>query len=89
MSLIGTRPERKEFVRNLEKQIPHYNIRHMIKPGLTGWAQIHFGYGSSVEDAIQKLQYELYYIKNRSIILDLSILLKTVNIMMERMVKKY
>ena len=84
MSLVGPRPERKEFVENLARQIPHYTIRHMVKPGLTGWAQINFGYGSSVEDAIQKLQYELYYIKNRSLALDLSILFKTVNIIMER-----
>ena len=84
MSLVGPRPERKEFVENLARQIPHYTIRHMVKPGLTGWAQINFGYGSSVEDAIQKLQYELYYIKNRSLILDLGIILKTINILLKK-----
>jgi len=89
MSLVGPRPERKEFVEELSLKIPHYQIRHMVKPGLTGWAQIHFGYGSSTEDAIQKLQYELYYMKNRSLILDLSILLKTINIILERTIAKY
>lgn len=82
MSLIGPRPEQPEFVRNLQEIIPFYNERHLIKPGLTGWAQINFQYGSSAGDALKKLQYDLYYIKNRSLPLDLGIILKTVNIML-------
>ena len=78
MSFIGPRPERPEFVEKLEKKIPFYNERLLIKPGLTGWAQINFPYGASEKDAEEKLQYDLYYIKNRSFFLDLSILLKTI-----------
>lgn len=80
MSLVGPRPERPEFIEILEKEIPFYKQRLLIKPGLTGWAQINFPYGSSTEDAIQKLQYDLYYIKHRSISLDFRIILKTVAI---------
>jgi exopolysaccharide biosynthesis polyprenyl glycosylphosphotransferase len=83
MSFIGPRPERIEFVQQLEKEIPYYQIRHIVKPGLTGWAQVNFHYGASVEDSIEKLQYELYYIKHRSFILDLSILLKTIKIILK------
>ena len=83
MSFIGPRPERIEFVQRLEKEIPYYQIRHIVKPGLTGWAQVNFRYGASVEDSIEKLQYELYYIKHRSFILDLSILLKTIKIILK------
>lgn len=78
MSFIGPRPERPEFVTQLSKKIPFYNQRHLIKPGLSGWAQINFPYGASEQDALEKLQYDLYYIKNRSFFLDLSILLKTI-----------
>ncbi len=78
MSFIGPRPERPEFIEKLEKKIPYYNERLMVKPGLTGWAQINFPYGASEEDALEKLQYDLYYIKNRSFILDISIVLKTI-----------
>lgn len=78
MSFIGPRPERPEFVEKLSLNIPFYNQRNLVKPGLTGWAQINFPYGASEADALEKLQYDLYYIKNRSFILDLSILLKTV-----------
>lgn len=74
---VGPRPERPEFISQLEKEIPHYRIRHLIKPGFTGWAQIKFRYGRSVMDAREKFQYDLYYLKNRSIFLDLGILLKT------------
>lgn len=77
LSLVGPRPERPEFVWQLEKQIPHYQLRHLIKPGLSGWAQIKFGYGRSVADSYEKFQYDLYYLKNRSFLLDLEILLKT------------
>jgi len=80
MSFIGPRPERIEFVQQCEKETPYYQIRHIVKPGLTGWAQVNFRYGASVDDSIEKLQYELYYIKHRSFILDLSILLKTIEI---------
>ena len=78
MSLIGPRPERPEFIENLKKQIPYYEIRHLIKPGLTGWAQIKYKYGNSLEDSKEKLRYDLFYIKNRSLILDLAIILKTI-----------
>ena len=83
MSFIGPRPERPEFVfgkNSIEREIHFYQIRHMVKPGLTGWAQIKFQYGASLEDTIEKLQYDLYYLKNRSFILDLSIMLKTIKI---------
>jgi exopolysaccharide biosynthesis polyprenyl glycosylphosphotransferase len=77
ISLVGPRPERPEFVEKLEKEIPYYNLRHIIKPGFTGWAQIKFRYARSVMDSLEKFQYDLYYIKNRSLFLDLKILLKT------------
>jgi lipopolysaccharide/colanic/teichoic acid biosynthesis glycosyltransferase len=78
MSLVGPRPERPEFVQELAQSVPFYGARHLVKPGLTGWAQINFRYGASVDDAMEKLQHDLYYIKNRSVSLELSILLKTV-----------
>ncbi len=85
MSFIGPRPERPEFVKNLEKHIPHYQMRHLIRPGLTGWAQINQPLGgASVKDSTEKLQYDLYYIKNRSLILDLDILAKTIMIVLKR-----
>lgn len=84
LSFIGPRPERPEFTEKLAKQIPHYSMRHLAKPGLSGWAQVNFPYGASVEDAMQKLQYDLYYIKNRSVILEMSILLKTILIILQR-----
>lgn len=77
MSLVGPRPERPEFVGHLGRLIPHYRQRHLIKPGLTGWAQIHCGYGGSVADAHHKLCFDLYYLKNRSLELDLAILIRT------------
>ncbi|RJQ35646.1 exopolysaccharide biosynthesis polyprenyl glycosylphosphotransferase [Candidatus Parcubacteria bacterium] len=79
MSFVGPRPERPEFVEQLIKEVPYYNERHLVKPGLSGWAQINYPYGASVEDAKQKLQYDLFYIKNQSIALDVSIILKTIN----------
>jgi sugar transferase (PEP-CTERM system associated) len=78
MSMVGPRPERPEFVGELTRQIPFYGQRHVVKPGLTGWAQIRYTYGASVEDALQKLQYDLYYIKNMSIALDLFVMAATV-----------
>jgi exopolysaccharide biosynthesis polyprenyl glycosylphosphotransferase len=77
ISLVGPRPERPEFVSQLEKEVPHYRLRYIIKPGFTGWAQIKFRYGRSITDSFEKFQYDLYYLKNRSLILDLRILLKT------------
>ena len=82
MSFIGPRPERIEFVQQLEKEIPYYQIRHIVRPGLTGWGQVNFHYGACVKDSIEKLQFELYYIKHRSFILDLSILLRTIKIVL-------
>lgn len=78
MSLIGPRPERPEFVTRLAKEIPHYHLRHLAKPGLTGWAQVRYRYGASTEDAAVKLTYDLYYVKNISFVLDVKIALKTI-----------
>lgn len=80
MSLVGPRPERPEIIEKLAKEIPFYKERHLVKPGLTGWAQVNFGYASSQEDTVKKLKYDLYYIKYKSLILDLKVLLKTVKI---------
>jgi len=80
MAFVGPRAERPEFHDKLKTDVPFYEERYIIKPGLTGWAQINYHYGSSVADAAEKLQYDLYYIKNRSLILDLGIILKTINI---------
>lgn len=79
MSFVGPRPERPEFDQKIEQEVNYYKYRHLVKPGLTGWAQINFPYGSSIDDARIKLEYDLYYIKNRSLLLDLSIILKTIN----------
>lgn len=78
MNFVGPRPERPHFVRQLAKEIPFYEHRHLVAPGLTGWAQIKYPYGASVSDAIQKLQYDLYYIKNQSLALDMMIVFDTV-----------
>ena len=78
MNFVGPRPERPHFVKQLAEEIPYYEQRHLIAPGLTGWAQIKYPYGSSIEDARQKLQYDLYYIKNQSLVLDAAILFETV-----------
>src|SRR5690606_34665594 len=78
MSFVGPRPERPEFVTDLTRVIPYYGQRHIVRPGLTGWAQICYTYGASTEDALQKLQYDLYYIKNLSIGLDLYIMFETI-----------
>lgn len=79
MSVIGPRPERPYFVNELSQVIPYYETRHIIKPGLTGWAQVKTRYGASVDESLTKLQYDLFYIKHRSIFLDLNILLKTMS----------
>ncbi len=78
MQFIGPRPERKVFVDQLNKIIPFYNARHLIKPGITGWAQVKYKYGENLEDSIKKLEYDLYYIKNKSIMLDIRIIFKTI-----------
>ena len=80
MSLVGPRPERPFFVDQLTREIPFYALRHSVKPGLTGWAQVCFHYGSTVEDAAEKLQYDLYYVKNHSLFLDLVVLFETVGV---------
>lgn len=79
MSVIGPRPERPEFVKGLIKEIPFYEVRHLIKPGLTGWAQVNAKYGSSNEDSLEKLQYDLYYMKHRGVFLDITIMIKTLS----------
>jgi len=82
MSLVGPRPERPSFVAGLKDQIRFYDVRHSIKPGITGWAQIRYSYGSSVEDSKRKLQYDLYYVKNHSLALDVLILVETVRVVL-------
>ena len=82
MSFVGPRPERPEFVENLAANIPYYDERHRVKPGLTGWAQICYSYGDTEEDAIEKLQYDLYYVKNYSVLLDVLILLQTAEVVL-------
>ena len=82
MSIIGPRPERPEFVEELSQTIPFYRTRHVVKPGITGWAQVRYHYGASEEDALIKLQYDLYYIRHRSIALDVLIILRTVGKML-------
>ena len=82
MSFVGPRPERPEFVKTLTEHIPFYDARHSVKPGVTGWAQVKFWYGGSVEDAIRKLEFDLYYVKNHSFFLDLLILLETVQVVL-------
>ena len=77
MSIIGPRPERKVFVDQIANEIPLYHTRHIVKPGLTGWAQINYPYGETLEDSLMKLEYDLYYIKHRSIFLDINIAVKT------------
>jgi sugar transferase (PEP-CTERM system associated) len=84
MSLVGPRPERPEFVQSLRRQIPFYGQRHVVKPGLTGWAQVRYTYGATVEDAVEKLQYDLYYIKNLSIAFDLFIVFETIKTVLLR-----
>ncbi len=80
LSFVGPRPERPEFVEKLKKEIPYYDIRHLIKPGFTGWAQIKYQYGASVKEAEEKLSFDLFYIKNRSFFFDLAILFKTIQL---------
>ena len=85
MSLIGPRPERPEFVEQLTEKMPYYALRHLTRPGLSGWAQVQYIYASNFEDNLKKLQYDLYYIKHRNLVLDLAIILKTIRIILKRM----
>ena len=80
MAFVGPRPERPEFVEWLSEQIPYYSVRHAVRPGITGWAQVRYKYGNTLEDAREKLQYDLFYIKNASIGLDLLIMFQTIKI---------
>lgn len=82
MSLVGPRPERPYFVNQLTEEIPFYSVRHSVKPGVTGWAQTQYAYGASVEDAVRKLQFDLYYVKNHTVALDAVILLQTIRIVL-------
>jgi exopolysaccharide biosynthesis polyprenyl glycosylphosphotransferase len=82
MSIVGPRPERPEFIAGLQEQVPFYRTRLVVKPGLTGWAQIHYGYGNTVEDALIKLQYDLYYIRHWSIWMDLYVMSRTLEVML-------
>lgn len=82
MSVVGPRPERPEFVSELQETIPYYAERHVVKPGVTGWAQLKYSYGASEEDAIEKLHYDFYYIKNQTLLLDLLIILQTVEVVL-------
>jgi lipopolysaccharide/colanic/teichoic acid biosynthesis glycosyltransferase len=80
MSFVGPRPERPFFVQTLNKKIPFYSLRHSIRPGITGWAQICYPYGDSEQDAVEKLQYDLYYTKNMSVLFDLQILFESLKV---------
>jgi sugar transferase (PEP-CTERM system associated) len=82
MAFIGPRPERPEFVKELAERIPYYNVRHCVKPGITGWAQLCYPYGASENDARQKLQFDLYYVKNHSLFLDFMVCLTTVEVVL-------
>jgi lipopolysaccharide/colanic/teichoic acid biosynthesis glycosyltransferase len=81
MSFVGPRPERPHFVARLREVIPYYDERHSVRPGITGWAQVKFPYGSTLEDAEEKLEYDLYYVKHMSLLLDLAIVLETGKVM--------
>ena len=85
ITIIGPRPERPEIVEQLQDKMPYYNLRHIVKPGLTGWAAVTQHYTDTLEQSLQKLQYDLYYIKNRSLLLDISIILKTINVVFRMM----
>ena len=82
MSLIGPRPERPEIEKILKEKIPNYNLKYLVKPGLSGWAQVNYPYGSSINDSKKKLSYDIYYIKNKSVSLDFLIFLKTISLKM-------
>ena len=83
MAFIGPRPERPEFVEQLARKLPYYRLRHLVKPGITGWAQIMYPYGASESAALEKLRYDLFYIKHGNFLLDLRILIRTIGAMMK------
>jgi len=82
MSFVGPRPERPAFVEQLQEQIPFYDERHSVRPGVTGWAQVQYTYGASVEDAARKLEYDLFYLKSLSVLFDIAILFRTVRVVL-------
>jgi lipopolysaccharide/colanic/teichoic acid biosynthesis glycosyltransferase len=82
MSLVGPRPERPYFVAELTKKIPFYAVRHSVRPGITGWAQVRYSYGATLEESIKKLEYDIYYVKNHSLLLDITVLFKTVRVVL-------
>jgi lipopolysaccharide/colanic/teichoic acid biosynthesis glycosyltransferase len=82
MSMVGPRPERPYFVDQLVQDIPFYAVRHSVKPGVTGWAQVSYHYGASKEDTVEKLQYDLYYVKNHSLFLDVVVLFETIGVVL-------
>ena len=82
MSVVGPRPERPEFVQQLAEKIPYYHERHYVKPGITGWAQLCYPYGASERDALAKLEYDMYYVKNRTLVFYLIILLQTAEVIL-------
>lgn len=82
MRFVGPRPERPEFVSTFSERLPYYSERHTVPPGLTGWAQLRYAYGSSEKDAVEKLKYDLYYVKNHSLVFDLVILIQTVEVIL-------
>jgi lipopolysaccharide/colanic/teichoic acid biosynthesis glycosyltransferase len=82
MSFVGPRPERRHFVNQLEEVIPYYSLRMSVRPGITGWAQVCYSYGATVEDALEKLKYDLYYMKNYNLLFDVWIILKTVRVVL-------
>jgi lipopolysaccharide/colanic/teichoic acid biosynthesis glycosyltransferase len=84
MSFVGPRPERPQFVDMLNREIRYYSVRHCMKPGLTGWAQLRYPYGNSVHDAEEKLKFDLFYVKNHGLLFDLMILLQTVEVVLFR-----
>jgi exopolysaccharide biosynthesis polyprenyl glycosylphosphotransferase len=83
MSVVGPRPERPEFVSKLAHSVPHYELRHLVKPGITGWAQIMYPYGASIQDALEKLRYDLYYVKHGTLTMDVRILIRTIGAMVQ------
>jgi len=82
MSFVGPRPERPMFVAMLSEKIPFYAVRHSVKPGITGWAQVRYSYGATVEESVTKLEYDLYYVKNHDVFLDLLIMLETIRVVL-------
>jgi lipopolysaccharide/colanic/teichoic acid biosynthesis glycosyltransferase len=84
MSLVGPRPERPSFVSELKEKIAYYDIRHSVKPGVTGWAQVRYGYCATIGDSIKKHQFDLYYVKNNSLFLDILVLIETVSVVLFR-----